>query len=68
MAYKFFDKKSSDSSTKNENMSDQQLAEKLHKPIARNFKERKVQSPFIDNIWGLSYYNWTRTNNYLDHK
>ena len=68
MAYKFFDKKSSDSSTKNENMSDQQLAEKLHKPIARNFKERKVQSPFIGNTWSLSYYNWTRTNNYLDHK
>ena len=29
-----------------------QLAEELHKPITRKFDERKVQSPFIDNIWG----------------
>ena len=28
------------------------LAEELHKPIARNFNKRKVQAPFIDNIWG----------------
>ena len=27
------------------------LAEDLHKPITRTFKERKVYSPFIDNIW-----------------
>ena len=33
-------------------MSNQQLAEDLHKPIIRNFNEREVQSPFIDNIWG----------------
>ena len=33
-------------------MSDQQLAEELHKPIIRKFKKREVQSPFIDNIWG----------------
>ena len=31
-------------------MSDQQLAEELHKPIVRKFKKRKVQSSFIDNI------------------
>ena len=30
MIYKFFDKKTSGSSTENENMSDQQLAEDLH--------------------------------------
>ena len=35
----------------NENMSNKELAEELHKPIIREFKERKVQSPFIDNIW-----------------
>ena len=52
MVYKFFDKKTSCSSIKNENMSDQQLAEELHKPITKKFKKRKAQSPFIDNIWG----------------
>ena len=30
----------------------QELAEELHKPIIRKFNKRKVQSPFIDNIWG----------------
>ena len=33
-------------------MSDQQLAEELHKPIIRKFKKRKVHSSFIDNISG----------------
>ena len=32
-------------------MSDQPVAEKLHKTIIEKFKNRKVQSPFIDNIW-----------------
>ena len=36
---------------KNENMSDQQLAKELQKPFINKFKKRKVQSPFIDNIW-----------------
>ena len=35
-------------------MSDQQLAEELHKPIIRKFHKRKVQSLFIDNIWGAN--------------
>ena len=35
-----------------ENMSDQQLAEELNKLIIGTFKKRKVESPFIDNIWG----------------
>ena len=43
----------------------EQLAEKLHKPIIRKFKKRKVYSAFKDNIWGpdladmqlLSKYN-----------
>ena len=48
----FFDKKTSESNLKNENMSDQQLAEELHKPINRKFNKRKVHPPFIDNIWG----------------
>ena len=52
MVYEFFDKKTFGSSIKNENISDQQLAEELHKSIIRNFKKRKVHSPFIGNIWG----------------
>ena len=39
------------SGTKNENISDKWLSEKLHKPIIRKFKKRKVHSPFIDSIW-----------------
>ena len=68
MVYKFFDKKTSatrarsktlaaqnkfvDTGIKNENMSDQQLTKELHKPIIKKFKKRKVNSPFIDNVWG----------------
>ena len=33
-------------------MSNEELAEELHKPIIRKFKKRKVYSPFIGNIWG----------------
>ena len=51
MVHKCFDKKTG-SWIKNENMSDQKLAEKLHKPIVKKFKKRKVHSTFIDNIWG----------------
>ena len=36
---------------KNENMSDQQLAKESQKPFINKFKKRKVQLPFIDNIW-----------------
>ena len=32
--------------------SDKELAEELHKPNIKKIKKRKVQSPFIDNIWG----------------
>ena len=31
----------------------EQLANELHKPIIRKFKERKVYSSFKDNIWGV---------------
>ena len=51
MVYKFFDKKTFSSGIKNENISNKELAEKLHKPIIRKFTKRKVHSPFIDNIW-----------------
>ena len=45
-------KKTSGSGIKNENISNTELAEELHKPIIKKFKQRKVHSPFIDNIWG----------------
>ena len=51
MVYKFFDKKSKGSGITNE--SNHQLANELHKPIIRKFKETKVYSSFKDNIWGV---------------
>ena len=60
MVYEFSDKKASSSSIKKENISNKcplnlatwELAEELHKPIIWKFNKRKVQSPFIDSIWG----------------
>ena len=52
MVYKFFDKTFSGSGIKNENISNKELAEELHKPNIRKFNNRKVHSRFIDNIWG----------------
>ena len=43
MIYKFFDKKTSGGTFKNENTSIEELS--------RKFDKRKVQSPFVDNIW-----------------
>ena len=51
MIYKFFDKKFSSRAIKDENRSNKELAEELHKPIIRTFKKRNVHSSFIDNIW-----------------
>ena len=51
MVYKCFDKKTSGGTVKNEIISNKELDEELHKPITRYFEERKVHSPFIDNIW-----------------
>ena len=44
--------KTSDRTAKNDNISNKELAEKLHKPIIKKFNKRKVRSPFIGNIWG----------------
>ena len=33
-------------------MTNQELAEELHKPIIGKFKKWKVHSTFIDSIWG----------------
>ena len=43
MVDKFFDKKTSGSGIKNENISNKELAEDLHKPIIRKFNKRNVQ-------------------------
>ena len=48
----FFDKKASGSGIKNQSMSSKELTKQLHKLVIRKFKKRKVQSSFIDNIWG----------------
>ena len=48
----FFDKQTSCSGIKDENMSNKELAEELHKTIIRKLQKRKVYSSFIDNILG----------------
>ena len=50
MVYKLFDKMSVGSGINMKAMSNEQLAEELHKPIIRKFKKRKVYSGFKDNI------------------
>ena len=42
MVYKFFDKKTSGSGIKSDNMSDQQIAEELHKPTIRKFNKKST--------------------------
>ena len=51
MVYKFFDKESKGAVIKS--MPNQRLANELHEPIIRKFKERKVCSSFQDNICGV---------------
>ena len=51
MVYEFFHKRTAGTGIKNENILNKELAGELHKPIIRKFNKRKVESPFIDNIW-----------------
>ena len=51
MVYYSLDKKPSGSAIKNEDMSNKESAEALHKAIIRKFNRRNILSPFIDNIW-----------------
>ena len=51
MVYKFFEKKTAGSGIKSM-LQNEQLVEKLHKPIIRKLKKRKVYSSLKDNIWG----------------
>ena len=67
MVYKFFDKKSASGSGTIlankfafKNMSNEQLAKELHKPMIRKFKKRhlkNVYSSIKDNIWGAYLSN-----------
>ena len=50
MVFKFFDKIFTGSDINS--ISNEQLADELHKPIIRKFKRRRVYSSFRDNIWG----------------
>ena len=52
MVYNFFDKKPTGSGVNMQAKPNEKLAEELHKPIIRRFKERTVYSVFKDNIWG----------------
>ena len=51
MVYKFFDKKTKETGIKNEIKENHQLANELHKPVIKKFKNRKIYSFFKDNIW-----------------
>ena len=46
----FLDKKASGSGIENENISNKELVEELHKPIVGKFKKRKLNLPLTDNI------------------
>ena len=51
----FFDKTTSSSSIENKIVSNQELAQELHKPIIRELEKRKVHSSFMDIIWGSDF-------------
>ena len=54
IVYKFFDKKTKGSGVNTPLEFNEQLVKKLHKPITRKFKKRKVYSGLKDNIWEAS--------------
>ena len=62
MVYKCFDKKSKETGIKS--MTNQQLANELHKPIIRKFTKKKVQSSFKNNIWGYDLADMQLINKY----
>ena len=54
MIYKLFDKQTFGGAIKNENISNKELAEKLHKPQNyKKFNKIKINSSSIDSIWGF---------------
>ena len=61
---KFFDKKSFIGAIESKLMSNQQLAEELHKPMIRKFEKGKLYSSFKDNIWGADLPNMQLISKY----
>ena len=57
MVYKYFDKKTSGSGIRNENISNNELAGELQKPIIRKCNKIKLYLSFIGNIWGKNLAN-----------
>ena len=51
MFYKHFDKTTLVGAAKNGIIPNQQLADKLHKPVISKFEKLKVHSSFINNVW-----------------
>ena len=62
--YKFFDKENFGRGNRNENISNKKLAEELRKPIIRKFKNKKLDLPFMDNIWGADLANKELISNF----
>ena len=61
---KFFDKKYSGGAVTSEIISNQELAEEIHKPIIRKFETRKVDSSFTDNICGADLVDMQLINKF----
>ena len=51
MVYELFDKKSSDGAFENENMLNEELAEKLHRPIIKNIRKEEY-THLLQTIFG----------------
>ena len=51
--YNLFDKKTLGGTVKNENISNKESVEELHKPIIKRSNKRKVHLSYVDNIWGV---------------
>ena len=64
---KYFDKKTSGGTVKNEIISNRELAGELNKSIIRTFEKRKVHSRFIDNIWGTDLINMILISTFNTH-
>ena len=62
----FLKKKTSGSRVKDGNMPDQQLAEELQKPIIKKINKNKVQSLFMDNIWGAELADMQLISKYVN--
>ena len=63
MVFNFFGKRSKVSGIKS--MPNQQLANKLHKPMIRKFKRRKVYLSFKDYIWGMDLGDMQLMSKYI---